>query len=456
MRFIHARVVRPLRLLALVATVSCAAPAARAATPPELLAAKPAEPERVVEARAREIIERGQEVARRLESLEVVSELKLEGPGAADASQGNGAPARWTFDFRSSGTKAGAGAEPGAADRAFARVAIEPLSDGKPLRRITFDGRTARSVRDSDRTCIVGTLDDVGDPSVAMPGWFIDTRLGISPVGAGPDDVGLPPLVAAAVVGQETLDGTACDVVRSVRARMMPGLDLADGTKIPPREMRLVEVVAYARADGLARRASLVVELEGVPSDGLEGVATFTGVRANPPVDDATFATGVPEGYRRVDPPTRMKRGEPGTKVRPGDPAPDFALEDLEGRTVTLASLAGRVALLDFWATWCGPCKASMPDVQRLHDDYAGKPVSVLGVNVGERKADAGRRYFTEKGYSYGCLLAGEALANSYGVSGIPTLVVIGRDGRLVLLETGFSADGERRIREAIEAELAK
>jgi thiol-disulfide isomerase/thioredoxin len=300
---------------------------------------------------------------------------------------------------------------------------------------------------------MVGELRVVGDQSTTMPGWFVDNRLGIAPVGGGPDDMALPPLVDARIVGEETLDGTACDIVRSTRARLMPGLDKPDGTKVPAREMRVIETVAYARADGLPRRAKLEIEMEGAPPDGVASVSTFTGVKINPKLGDAAFATGPIDGYRQVEPPPQMERSASGFKVKVGDAAPAFRLKDSNGREVTLESLAGRVVLLDFWATWCGPCKAAMPAIQRLHD--ADAPVSVFGVNVSERRPDAGGNYFAEKKYTYGCLLAGEELANAYGVTGIPTLVVIGKDGRIALLEMGFGSDGEGGLRAAIDAALA-
>ena len=404
----------------------------------------PAAP-RSIDPKAKAIIDRGLEAAKSLQSLEVVSALTLEGPDAAQHAQGSDTPARWLFDFR------GAGQE-----LPYRRVAIESLKDGAVTRRVTFDGRAARSVDESRKTFMTGSLPEVADHSTAMPGWFIDGRLGIAPVGSGPDDMSLPPLAVAAVVGEETLDGVPCDVVRSVRARMQPPMQMPDGTAIPAREMRIVETIAFARTDGLPRRVRFMLELEGVPSDGISSVSTFTGVKPNAAVDDATFATAPVDGYARQDLPKRMAQGAEGLKVAAGEPAPDFTLIDLDGMQVTLSSLKGRVVLLDFWATWCGPCKAAMPAIEKIHEDYAGKPVTVLAVNVGERKPDAGPAYFREKGFSYGCLLAGEALANAYGISGIPTLVVIGTDGRVALIETGLGPEGDAALRAAIDRALVK
>jgi thiol-disulfide isomerase/thioredoxin len=431
-------------------TVSCAAFCAASsalsalAAPPEPTTQTVA-PARLVEPRANSIIERGIAAAKSLETLEVVSYMTLEGPGAADAGQAPSTPARWIMDFR------------GAKDDApFVRVAIESLQDGEAVRRVNFNGTEARSADLVKKTYMVGEFRAVGDQSTMMPGWFVDNRLGMAPVGGGPDDMRIPPLVDARMVGEETLDGTACDLVRSTRAKLLPALDAPDGAKIPAREMRIVETVAYARADGLPRRATIEIQLDGVPSDGIISVATFTGVKPNPTLDDDAFATGPIDGYQRVEPPTQMKRSETGFKVKTGDAAPAFALKDAQGREVTLESLKGRVVVLDFWATWCGPCKAAMPAIQKIHESYANEPVSVFGINVSERKPEAGAEYFKEKKYTYGCLLAGESLANDYGVSGIPTLVVIGKDGKIALLEMGFSPEGEQGLRLAIDAALGK
>lgn len=413
-------------------------PAAKAETPPSR------QPQSV-DPKAAAIVERGISAARGLQTLEVVSNLTVEGRDAEGQNPGADTPSRWLVDFRDA-----------EADAPYARVAIESLKDGKATRRVTFDGKVARSVDDADKTFMIGPLREVGDRSAAMPGWFLMTRLGIAPVGSGPDDMALPPLVAASIEGEELLDGTACDVVRTVRARMMPEFTTPDGLKIPVREMRMIETVAYARTDGLPRRASMKIEMEGQPPEDMVEVATFTGVKANPTLDESTFATSAPDGYTKKAPPARPGQGEAGLKIAVGAAAPDFALKDLDGQEVTLASLKGRVIVLDFWASWCGPCKAGMPSIQKIHEAYAGKPVTILGIDVWERKADAGATYFREKGFTYRCLLQGEELARAFGVTGIPTLVVIGKDGKVEMTETGFGSEVDANLRAAIDGALAK
>ena len=82
--------------------------------------------------------------------------------------------------------------------------------------------------------------------------------------------------------------------------------------------------------------------------------------------------------------------------------------------------------------------------------------VAVLGVNTSERKANAAKEYMAKQKYTYGCLLSGDDLAQAYGISGLPTLVLIGKDGKIVLTEGGMSSESGAAPRKAIDAALAK
>jgi len=113
----------------------------------------------------------------------------------------------------------------------------------------------------------------------------------------------------------------------------------------------------------------------------------------------------------------------------------------------------GKIVLMDFWATWCPPCREAMPGVQKLHEEFAGRPVAVLGVNVSE--SGDPKAYMAGKGFTYDLILNGEAMARKYNVQGIPRFVVLGLDGSTVLLDkTGYSPDNDKQIAAAIEKEL--
>jgi thiol-disulfide isomerase/thioredoxin len=118
-------------------------------------------------------------------------------------------------------------------------------------------------------------------------------------------------------------------------------------------------------------------------------------------------------------------------------PAPDFALTDTEGNTVTLSSLKGKTVILDFWATWCGPCKASFPAMQVLVDKYKNNPeVKILFVNVREtgasdqEKLDKAKKYIASKNYTFQVLMDYKSMTYApYEIVGIPTKCIIDKNG---------------------------
>ena len=152
----------------------------------------------------------------------------------------------------------------------------------------------------------------------------------------------------------------------------------------------------------------------------------------------------------------------------PATEAPNFAdlkgkkvtyqMTDTAGKAVTNETLKGKVVLIDFWATWCGPCKAASPTIQMLHEKYAKDGLVVIGANAFERTDPDGAAagYAKEHNYSYMMTVKNDALAKSWGVRGIPAFVVIGRDGTVALAQTGFGKGKTDVILEdAVKAALA-
>ena len=122
-----------------------------------------------------------------------------------------------------------------------------------------------------------------------------------------------------------------------------------------------------------------------------------------------------------------------GTAI--GDLAPDFALPGDDGQTYRLSDFRGRPVLLNFWATWCGPCRVEMPAFQQAHE--AGGDLAILAVDYGETAEDVAA-YRTEMGVTFP-LLVDETMeiGDTFGVAQIPSTFLIGPDGRIVDVHYG-------------------
>lgn len=191
------------------------------------------------------------------------------------------------------------------------------------------------------------------------------------------------------------------------------------------------------KADHIIRRVDRV-RGEG-DEEGKVSLVT-SGMKTNPKIDSGTFSMTPPDGFKEV------KFKAPGQErgsglLKEGAEAPDFTLKTPEGKEVSLKKdLAGKVVLIDFWATWCGPCKMVMPDIQKLHEQFKdNKDVAIYGISAWERGDPAA--YMKSQKFTYGLLLKGDKAAEAYKVQGIPTLYVIGKDGKVVFAESGAAPD---------------
>jgi thiol-disulfide isomerase/thioredoxin len=143
--------------------------------------------------------------------------------------------------------------------------------------------------------------------------------------------------------------------------------------------------------------------------------------------------------------------GEPDDHEATGKPAPlHFTLKDMNGADVTLASFKGKVILLNFWATWCGPCKAEIPSLVELQQQY-GDDLVVLGYSVDD-PPEKMRPYAAQYKINYPLLVGNgrEDIQNAYGVLGVvPVSVIIGRDGKIAKKHSGIAtkAQFEREIK---------
>ncbi len=130
-------------------------------------------------------------------------------------------------------------------------------------------------------------------------------------------------------------------------------------------------------------------------------------------------------------------------------PAPGFSLADLSGKPVSLADFKGKVVVLDFWATWCPPCRREIPDFITLQGEYGPRGVQIVGIALDEpEKVHAFAR---ENGMNYPVLLGSDDVSMRYGgIEGIPTTFIIDRSGKIVNRFEGF------RPKSVFEQEIKK
>ena len=134
-----------------------------------------------------------------------------------------------------------------------------------------------------------------------------------------------------------------------------------------------------------------------------------------------------------------------------GEPAPDFSLAARKGGAASLSAYAGRVVLVDFWATWCEPCRRSFPEYQALLDRH-GDGVVVVGIS--EDDEDGGiDRFIEETGASFPVAWDGDkALAQRYRISNMPTLFIIDKNGLVRYVHAGFRPGDEAQVDAAIKS----
>ena len=131
-------------------------------------------------------------------------------------------------------------------------------------------------------------------------------------------------------------------------------------------------------------------------------------------------------------------------EIKPGNRAPDFTLKNAKGDDVSLESYRGKVVLLNFWATWCGPCKTEIPWFIDLENQYAAKGFTVLGVSMDEDGWKVVNPYVASQKMNYPVLLGDEKVNRLFGgIDALPTTMVIGKDGRFAYIHYGLISKAE-------------
>lgn len=337
------------------------------------------------------------------------------------------------------------------------KTSRNPNAKGRPV-HVAYDGATARSLRETDKE--IGELAD--PPSLDdVRAFFAKERA----AGAVPwEFMGETPmsLFASATIrheGTQVLDGVECEVVR-VSAPPGPdtkGIEPTDGFGgryfIDTKDKMVRKIERFrpnARPDDKPVRTFTLAKLE---FDEKTRGGDFV---INPPKGFTVRQEArrpAPKPIDRAREEVKKPAASDNGLLANGTTAPDFSLKTPDGDTVKLADQKGKVVVLDFWATWCGPCLASMPTVQKLHEKYKDRGVVIMGLHTDPRTDKDAEKVKKGRGADYMLLLGASKVSDEYKVRGIPTFYVIDKQGKISHSQVG-AGNLEKALGDAIEAAL--
>ena len=148
----------------------------------------------------------------------------------------------------------------------------------------------------------------------------------------------------------------------------------------------------------------------------------------------------------------------PSTARALGEVAPDFTLRDMDNQSVSLSSLKGKVVLINFWATWCGPCQVEMPHLQKMYTELGAKGFTVLSVSADDaRTASLVKPLIKKNGYTFPVLLDKETtvVAQYNPAKTLPYSVLLDREGKIAKVHQGYNPGDEVALKKEVEALLA-
>ena len=221
---------------------------------------------------------------------------------------------------------------------------------------------------------------------------------------------------SARIAGSERLDDVNCTIVTIGRPNQTRTIWIDPSTNLVRKE----QVTSLSSATGAVQRSMTI---------------RFSVARALTKVDDQLFSFD-PE---KVQAKSRSELQQRALVKSVGSPAPDFSLLDLEGKEVKLSQLKGKAVLLNFWASWCVPCRSEMPSIELLHREFTDKGLVVLGID--DEEAPTQTTFLQKSRFSFASLVEPKKQAsNLYSVGGIPTTVVIDQRGMIKAYSQGTAS----------------
>jgi|SRR5688572_3811147 len=314
-----------------------------------------------------------------------------------------------------------------------AQGTIERADGSKVAFAWSYDGQTLRVLDMENEFVAVVDRPDAGDA-----GRMIGMPTGLIAFPQFMDGAGFQRLAEKAerleAKGEADVGGIACALVELDQSFAAPGSD---------EKTRTTSTWGFSKSDHLPRLfATSALRREIVK------------LELDPELSDADLAFAVPEGFeeRRI-----LQRAADSRGLLPvGTQAPTWELTAADGSAVSLADLKGKVVLLDFWATWCGPCRKAMPGIQSIRDKYPAEKVAVFGISTDESEdADPGA-FLKKLGFTYPTLLKGETISAAYKATALPTLYILDQDGAVVHAEKGYREGADAQFVEVIDKALAR
>src|SRR5262245_20682649 len=325
---------------------------------------------------ATEILAKARDACRSLRSATYRARWERQGTGDPIVREAKVQIARW---------------EPGDGGRAkrSSKLGIDlrmELTDGVIY---TYDGNATRILMPDEKKLLVVPVDKMGEEFVTgnVVGELVETPL------ISPDS--LP--AACELRGTEEIGGVSCHVLTS-----------------SPPDSELVQDVHYTWHVGVADHLPRRFETKGsVGGQAYRSELVITELAIDRPLGADTFTQSAPEGYvvEQYEP------KKPPELLAKGTQAPEIGLLDPEGEKHVLSDHEGEVILLDFWGTWCGPCLQALPAIQKLHEKFQDRGVTIYGVSCREPKGADPAGLMKRRGFTYTLLLAGDKVAEAYHVT---------------------------------------
>ncbi len=251
----------------------------------------------------------------------------------------------------------------------------------------------------------------------------------------------------ATLGGRAIVDGQECDLLRFEQNEFDWEMWVTTGA---------TSVVLKVVTDMTKGMGAVDEQMPGMRDMKMTVENQFSGWTVGSALPAGAFEFKPPAGARKVDSLFAEEEGDTVSDSLEGKPAPAFSLELLDGgkAEVPVVSTNATVVVLDFWATWCGPCRQALPAVAKVTAEYKGKGVVFYAVNQQEQP-DQIRKFMEKEGVS--CPVALDAdgkVGVSYQVQGIPQTVLIGKDGTVQAVHIGLIPDLEKTLREQLDVLL--